>query len=157
MILNAIKSGIRQMWQNKRIVLIYYIANLLFGIVLMLPLRSILSGFASNSLMGGKLAGRLDMDFLFEFFKEKPSLFSTYAALILVLFSTYWLLTLFLSGGAFSIFIGNEKYTSGNNIIINNLLSNNPRNIWIIKIYSISPFNVVKFTYLISLIICHIA
>ena len=100
------------MRQNKRIVLIYYLANLLFGIVLMLPFRSILSHFAGNSLMGEKLAGRLDMDFLFEFFKENPNLFSTYAALILVLFSTHWLLTLFLSGGTFSVFISNEKYTS---------------------------------------------
>lgn len=100
------------MWQNKGMVLIYYLANLLFGIVLMLPFRSVLSGFAGNSLMGEKLAGRLDMDFLFEFFKENPNLFSTYTLLILVWFSVYWLLSLFLSGGAFSVFISGEKYTS---------------------------------------------
>ncbi len=112
MILNAIKSGIRQMWSNRRIVLIYYLANLLFGIVLMLPFRSILGRFVGSSLMGEMLAGKLNMDFLFEFFKENPNVFSTYAILLLALPIAYWLLNLFLSGGAFSVFASNEKYAS---------------------------------------------
>ena len=112
MILSSIKSGISRMWQNKRVVLIYYLANLLFGVVLMLPFRSILSNFVGNSLMGGKLAGRLDMDFLFEFIKENPQLFSTYTILLLLLLAVYWSLSLFLSGGVFSIFASGEKFTS---------------------------------------------
>lgn len=100
------------MWSNKRMVLIYYLANLLFGIVLMLPFRSILNRFVGNSFMGEKLAGRMDMDFLFEFFKENPNLFSTYTVLLLTLLAAFWLLSLFLSGGAFSIFASQEKYTS---------------------------------------------
>jgi hypothetical protein len=112
MIVNSIKSGIRQMWQNKPMILIYYLANLFFGVILMLPFRSMLSQFVGNSLMGEKLAGRLDMDFLFEFIKENPKLISTYAALILLLFTAYWSLSLFLSGGAFSVFASGEKFTS---------------------------------------------
>ena len=112
MILTSLKSGISQMWSNKRILLIYYLANLLFGIVLMLPFRSILSRFVGNSLMGEKLAGRMDMDFLFEFFKHNPNFLSTYAGLILILPAIYWLFTLFFSGGAFSVFASGEKYTS---------------------------------------------
>lgn len=64
MIIDSIKAGIRLMWSNKRIVLIYYLANLLFGIILMLPFRSVLSSFVGNSLMGEMLVDRLDMDFL---------------------------------------------------------------------------------------------
>jgi len=112
MVLSIIKSGVRQMWSNKRIVIIYYLVNLLFGIILMLPFRSVLSRFVGNSSMGQMLAGRLDMDFLFELFIENHYLLSTYAVLLLVLPTGYWLLNLFLSGGAFSVFISNEKYTS---------------------------------------------
>jgi hypothetical protein len=112
MIINAIKSGIKQLGSNKRIILIYYLANLLFGIVLMLPFRSILNRFVGYSLMGEKLAGRMDMDFLFEFFKENPNFFSTYSMLLLILFTTFWLLSLFLSGGAFSVFASGEQYTA---------------------------------------------
>ena len=112
MVLTSLKSGISQMWSNKRIVLIYYLANLLFGIILMLPFRSILSRFVGKSLMDEKLAGRMDMDFLFEFFKENPSFFSTYSILILIIFAAYGLLSLFLSGGTFSVFASGEKYTS---------------------------------------------
>ncbi len=112
MILSSIKHGINQMWSNKRIILIYYLANLLFGIVLMFPFRSILNRFIGHSLMGEKLAGRMNMDFLFEFFKENPNFFSTYSVLILIMFAAYWLLSLFLSGGAFSVFANEKKYTS---------------------------------------------
>jgi len=112
MILSSIKSGLTQTWQNKRMVLIYYLANLLFGVILMLPFRAMLSQFIGNSLMGEKLAGRLDMDFLFEFIKENPSFFSTYTVLFLLLFTAYWSLSLFLSGGAFSVFTSGEKFSS---------------------------------------------
>jgi hypothetical protein len=112
MIINAIKSGIKQLCSNNPIILIYYLANLLFGIVLMLPFRTILSRFVSHSLMGAKLSGRLDMDFLFDFFKHNPNFTSTYAGLLLIVPAIYWLFTLFLSGGAFSVFASGEKYTS---------------------------------------------
>lgn len=112
MIITSIKSGLTQMWSNKRMVIIYYLANLIFGIVLMVPFRAMLSRFVGHSLMGEKLAGKLDMDFLFEFFKENPSLFSTYSVLLLIVPTVYWILSLFLSGGAFSIFTADEKYTS---------------------------------------------
>ena len=93
-------------------VLIYYLANLLFGIVLMLPFRTILSRFVGHSLMGAKLGGRLDMDFLFEFFKHNPNVTANYAGLFLIVPAVYWLFTLFLSGGAFSVFTSGEKYSA---------------------------------------------
>ncbi len=65
MILKSIKFGIAQMWANKRLVLIYYLANLFFGLILVLPLRSVLSKFVGFSLMGAELGGRMNMDFLF--------------------------------------------------------------------------------------------
>lgn len=112
MILSSIKTGISLTWQNKRMVLIYYLANLFFGIILMLPFRSILNKFIDNSMMGEKLAGRLDMDFFFEFLKNSPNIAPTYLGLLLIVPAIYWLFNLFLSGGALSVFISEERYSS---------------------------------------------
>ncbi len=112
MIFAAIKSGFAQTWANKRLVLCYYLANFLFGIILMLPFRSALQDFVGSSLMGEKLAGRLDMDFLFEFFKENPTLLSSYIILLPLLLGGYWLLMLFFSGGAFSQFVRGDNFSA---------------------------------------------
>ena len=112
MIISSIKSGLRKLSQNKRIILVYYLANLSFGIILMLPFRTVLSRFVGNSLMGEKLGGHLDWNFVFEFLKQNSDLTATYAGLFLIVPAFYWLFSLFLSGGAFSVFASSEKYTS---------------------------------------------
>ncbi|MDZ7343998.1 MAG: hypothetical protein ONA90_05740, partial [candidate division KSB1 bacterium] len=67
--------------------------------------------FIGNSLMGAKLGGPLDMDFLFEFFKHKGEAIGAFNGLILVVPAAYWLFTLFLSGGALAVFASGGKYT----------------------------------------------
>ena len=111
MILKSIKSGFAQMWANKRMVLVYYLANLFFGLILMLPLRSVLNKFVGHSLMGAKLGGYLNADFLVEFFKYNSSTINSIKGLFLIVPISYWLFSLFLSGGAFSIFASGEKYS----------------------------------------------
>lgn len=111
MILTCIKSGIARMWENKRMVFVFYFANLFFGLILMLPFRSALSKFVGHSLMGAKLRGRLDMDFVFEFLKYNKTAAAAITGLILIVTVVYWLFALFLSGGAFSIFATGVKYT----------------------------------------------
>ena len=110
MMLNSLKSGFIQVINNKRLVLVFFLANLFFGLLVMLPFRAILSDFIGNSLMGAKLGGNLDMDFLFEFFKYKSSTISVVQSLIFFGAIVYWLFNLFLSGGAFKTFVTNEKY-----------------------------------------------
>ena len=111
MILKSIKTGFAQMWANKRMVLVYYLANFLFGLILVLPLRSVLNKFVGFSLMGAELGGRMNMDFLFEFLKHNDSGISAVKGLFLIVPLSYWLFSLFLSGGAFSIFASGEKYS----------------------------------------------
>ncbi len=111
MILKSVKSGFAQMWANKRLVLVYYLANLFFGLILMLPLRSVLNKFVGHSLMGAKLGGYLDADFLVEFFKYNSSTIDSIKGLFLIVPLSYWLFSLFLSGGAFSIFASGEEYS----------------------------------------------
>lgn len=110
MIINSIKSGLIQVKNNKRLILVFFLANLFFGLIVMLPFRAILSDFIGSSLMGAKLGGHLDMDFLFEFFKYKSSTISAVQGLLFFSAIIYWLFNLFLSGGAFTIFGGNQKY-----------------------------------------------
>jgi len=110
MILNSLKLGFNQVRNTKRLILVFFMANFFFALIVMLPFRAILSDFIGNSLMGAKLGGHLDMDFLFEFFKNKSSTISAVQSLLLFSAVIYWLFNLFLSGGAFAIFASGEKY-----------------------------------------------
>jgi hypothetical protein len=112
MILNSLKSGFDQVRANKRMVVVFYLANLFFGLLLMLPLRAILSSFIGKSQMADKLGGPLDMDFLFEFFKHTEGVVPAFMGLILIVPAANWLFTLFLSGGAFATLAGGEKYNA---------------------------------------------
>ena len=100
------------MWSNKRMVLVFYITNLIFGLVLMLPFRDALDNFVGRSLMGAELAGRFNMDFLFDFLKHNNNITSISQGMILIVPVIYWLLFLFLSGGAFVVFASGDKYSS---------------------------------------------
>lgn len=112
MILHSLKFGFAQVRANKRMVAVFYLANLGFGLLLMLPLRSILKSFVGNSQMGAKLGGPLDMNFLIEFLKHTDGVVPAFMGLILIVPAANWLFTLFLSGGAFAVFAGGEKYNA---------------------------------------------
>jgi hypothetical protein len=111
MIFSSLKCGFAQVRANQRMVVVFYAANLFFGLLLTLPLRAIVKNFIGNSTTGLKLGGSLDMDFLFELFKNNGQLFSTFGALVLIVPASNWLFTLFLSGGALATFAGDGKYT----------------------------------------------
>ncbi len=111
MIISSIKTGMAQIRANKRMLLIFYLANLFFGLILMLPFRAALDSFAGHSLMGQKLAGRLDMDFVFEFLHHTRDFTSVFSSLALVVAVAYWLFSLFLSGGALGVLAGDERFS----------------------------------------------
>jgi hypothetical protein len=112
MILHTLKSGFAQVRANKRMIAVFYLANFCFGLMFMLPLRSILKSFVGNSQMGARLGGPLDMDFLIEFFKHNEGVVPAFMGLFLIVSAANWLFTLFLSGGAFATFAGREKYSA---------------------------------------------
>ena len=109
MVITSLKSGIAQLWTNKRLIIVFYLTNLLFSVILMLPVRIMLSKFAGYSLMSTRIASRLDYDFLFEFF-EYNDVTPIIMGFLLIVPAAYWLFMLFLSGGAFSVFAGESKY-----------------------------------------------
>lgn len=112
MIRQSLRTGLAQAWAHKRIILIYYLTNLLLGLLLLLPIRGVLGDFLGKSAMGQVLGGRLDMNFIFDLFKQRsdlPSIFTSTAPLAVVL---YWLALIFLSGGAFSLLRQSTSYSA---------------------------------------------
>lgn len=111
MILASLKHGFAQIRSHKRMVLVFYLANLFFGLMLMLPFRAMLSHYLGDSAMGAKLAGPLDMDFLVEFLFNQENVVATQMSLLMIIPVLYWLFGLFLSGGALSVFASQDRYT----------------------------------------------
>ncbi len=111
MILAGLEHGFAQMRANPRMVLVFYLANFFFGLILLLPFRAMLSSYLGDSAMGAKLGGPLDMDFVFEFFSNNQGVTAMQTSLLLIVPGLYWLFGLFLSGGALSIFASQDRYT----------------------------------------------
>lgn len=107
---SALRMGFSDMLANKRMVLVFYLTNLIFGIVMVLPFRAILSEYIGNSMMGESLAGRLDIYFLGEFLMNNNQVFDVFALLVLMVPILYWLSVIFLSGGALTVFRRGETY-----------------------------------------------
>ncbi len=112
MIFKILKNGFSQTWNNKKLILIYYLINLVFGIIILLPFRAILNEYIGSSLMGQTLAGRLDMDFLFELFAHRGEALKSGMSLLLIVPVLYWLMQLFLSGGVLSLFFRQELFSA---------------------------------------------
>lgn len=110
MLRTSLKTGLEQLHANWRMVLIYYLSSLVFGLILTLPVWTSLRQFVGASEMGALLAGRLDWDFVIEFLHNNPSLLPTLQRLLALMFLLHTLWSLFLSGGAFAIFAAGRKY-----------------------------------------------
>lgn len=111
MLLSSLKHGFAQMRNHKRMVLVFYLANLLFGVLLLLPFRAMLIHYLGNSAMGAKLAGPFDMDFLFEFLSNNENVIAMQMGMLMIVPALYWLFGLFLSGGALAVFASQDRYT----------------------------------------------
>lgn len=110
MIFSSLIAGFAQVRAHKRLLVIFYLANLFFGSLLLLPLRALMQDFIGASTLGARLSGNLDMDFLFEFLKYHEGAVSVFMALVFIVPAAHWLATLFLSGGAFAVFAQDAKY-----------------------------------------------
>jgi hypothetical protein len=95
-------------------VLVFYLANLIAGLIIMIPFRSLVSSLVGYSMMGKELAGGLNMDFVLELLIKSSDAFSSATGLILLFPFLYWLCNLFFSGGAYGSLIndmGEGTYT----------------------------------------------
>lgn len=120
MVFASLKAGFYLMWTNRRIVYIFYLANLLLGILLMIPFRQFVKSFAGESLMAEKLAGPIDIDFIFDLIRENPALNEVLILMIVFGLLLYLLVNLFLSGGAYGVFAGSfaSRYRMGDEALL---------------------------------------
>ncbi|MCI0471081.1 MAG: hypothetical protein L0Y73_05430, partial [Candidatus Aminicenantes bacterium] len=105
MVLKSLSSGFSAVLQNKRMVLFFYFANLVAGLIIMIPFRSLVSSLVGYSLMGKELESGLNMDFIVELLIKHSSTFKTATGLLFLFPFLYWFWNLFLSSGAYGTFI----------------------------------------------------
>ena len=111
MIFGCVRSGVAGLWANKRMLLPFYLANLFFGLLVMIPFAYALDDFIGMSMMREKLGGGMDYDFLFEFPHYAGNGLSSVTGMVTLVPFAYWLAALFLSGGALAVFAGGARYT----------------------------------------------
>ncbi|MDW7680315.1 MAG: hypothetical protein SCK70_07100 [bacterium] len=112
MIIHSVQYGIKQLRKNIRMVLLYYLLNLAFALVIAIPFRFIFADYIGSSLMGERLAAKMDMDFLFEFLIHNSKALSSISGALIIVAVLYWLLQLFLSGGALAVLSSGESYSA---------------------------------------------
>ncbi len=110
MIFGCLRSGLAQVWASKRLVLPFYLLNLVFGLFMMLPLGFALDDFIGKSMMRQQLGESMDYNFLFEFLHYADSGITSVKGMVLTVPFAYWLAALFLSGGALATLAGRGKY-----------------------------------------------
>lgn len=112
MMLRSLRSGVARVWAGKRMLVPFYLANLVSGLLILLPFAYVLGDFTGKSMMRQRLGESMDYDFLFEFLHYAGSGLEAVKGMILTVPFMYWLIALFLSGGALVVFAGQGKYTA---------------------------------------------
>ena len=110
MVFKTLRAGFYRMWQFRRILVIYYLASLLFAIFAMIPARTFLSNYLGDSLWGERLANGADMHLILEFLLNADGFLPVVMVALVLASLFYWLGLLFLSGGAFSLYCHAERY-----------------------------------------------
>lgn len=109
MIIKSLISGLSSLKENKRIIIVFYLANLIAGLIIMVPFRSLAGSLAGYSLLGKDLSRGLNMDFIIELITKYSSSLTTVSGLIFLMPVLYGLWTLFISGGAYGVFIHGKE------------------------------------------------
>ncbi len=110
--ITTIQQGWQLVRQNKKMIAIVYLINLLFGIVMVLPLWQSLSQFGGHSLFMQQMAGAVNMDFVIDFIVHQKTGLAIWGTTLAVGILLYQLTQLFLSGGIFGVFVQGGTYTS---------------------------------------------
>jgi hypothetical protein len=112
MVVKNILRGFGSTIQNKKMIAIYYLTNLFFAFLLMIPLRFMIDKSIGSAVMGEKLISPMEMNFVFEFLIKNDNSIAGIRGLVILVPILFWLSGLFLSGGAFAAFIHHGKFQS---------------------------------------------
>jgi hypothetical protein len=105
-------TGVHTLLKNKKLIFIFYALNLFSALIVALPLRSMLDNFAGRSLAGKALAEQFDLSLVFEMMNKNAAAAPVTIILLMIAGSVYWLMHLFFSGGAYGLFLRDERYAT---------------------------------------------
>jgi hypothetical protein len=106
MIKRSLRQGARAISENKKVLLVYYVVNLLAAAVVIAPFAMTLSAVLGQSLESERLFGNLDADWVLETllqFHTTPAIGLLQSAVLVG--ALYLLVNTFLAGGAIAVFI----------------------------------------------------
>lgn len=104
----AVFSGVRQVLAMKRVVLIFFLSNLLLALMMILPVFSLVNGLLSQSLFGRRRTSRFEVFWLEDFIYQHGNALVSLLPLWLAGAVLYLLIHLFLTGGALGVFNAGE-------------------------------------------------
>ncbi len=107
-----ITTGFSRAMRQKKLVFLFFAANFIIALVFSLPFRAALSDFVGNSGMDARLHSLADMTFMPEFLKANGSLMAQLGLQLTLISPLYYLLMLFLSGGAFALFLRADDFSA---------------------------------------------
>lgn len=106
--MTAFFNGVRQVLAMKRLVMIFFVPNLLLALVMILPVVSLIHGSLSQSLFGTNPASRFEILWLEDFLYQHGNALVALLPLWLALAILYFVVELFLAGGALGVFNSGE-------------------------------------------------
>lgn len=101
-------SGVRQVLAMKRVVLIFFLSNLLLALLMILPVFILVNASLSQSLFGRRLTSRFEVFWLQDFIYQHGNALVSLLPLWLAGAVLYLLIQLFLTGGALGVFSAGE-------------------------------------------------
>ena len=108
--IKSIKFGFSRVWTGHGLVLHYFLANLVFAGLIMLPWWFSLKKYAGHSLLDGRPGGIGNFSFLGEFMINNPSSWAIMLPIAGISIIAYLLFSHFLAGGALSCFTGTQGF-----------------------------------------------
>lgn len=112
MVIGALKEGVRGLRGQGRMAATFFAANLALALLTAWPMSNLLDSFAGHRLQGAGLAEGIDFNFVVELLQYEHQAVASILSLALPAAGGAVLLSLFLSGGALSIFAAHRSFSA---------------------------------------------
>ena len=110
---HAFTQGFRKVSQNKKLLFVLFGIQLIFALIILLPLQAEISDMLKHSLMGQDVLEGRGANVFIEFLIHHAESISLGKSLLLGMGLLYLFTTIFLNGGILGIFTGNgEKFSA---------------------------------------------
>ena len=109
---DALSSGIKSVFKNKKMWVIVFALQLLFALTLLLPLRAQWESMLGHSLMGEEILQGYGGMVVLEFLAHYAKIVAFEGSAILILGIVYLLSTIFLNGGIIGTYGSTDSFTA---------------------------------------------